>query len=393
MRFFFLMFAPFFVFPANVNAEIDTSFDADMTLVLAMGGDEGAGPQRSNALAEVSFTTGAEYLFENGLEFSGNLSFRAQTDHPARPGSAGAIQDCPPSVVGCSSESGLGLRGGFSRVATIGEQDETGGRGHLEAAYVTLKGGWGEVVVGRDQGVAQRFYEGGPTVFDLARANSAVLDPFGTALTRTKNDITSSSEKVSLVSTRILGVRAGVSYTPDTSFNGLDRNNSYTLPGIIEPDLGESYEVGLQAYRRLYESGLRLRGSLTWSKATSQSGFYDDVETVSAGFEIERRDKFRIGASVLDSSNGGHGRYSASSFGTEWTVGDWDLRASFDQSDDDTVNLRNRSTTVGFGRDLSDNIEFTAGYRTVKTNFFSSTIQRKDELNQDAVLLELRIRK
>ncbi len=394
MRFLFLMFTPFLAFSAGAQSELETDLDAELTVLLATGEDKTGEPDRSGAMTELSVSTSAAYLFENGLELTGRLTFRAQTDHPSRPGFAGSVFDCPVSAMTCPQLAGNGLRGAFSRLSTFDAGDETGGRGSLEAAYLALQGGWGEIVIGRDQGVAQRFYEGGPTVFRLGKSNNPVLDPFGSALSRTKNDISSSAEKVSLVSKRILGVRAGVSYTPDAGFEGLDLNTDYRTQGVIEPELGAAYEAGLQVTRSLRQANLRVRGSATWSKAEVKSAVYEDVETVSAGFEIERRDVFRVGLSMLDSSNGGFGRYQSIAAGASWWVGpDWIVTGSVDHSEDKTIDLKGWSATLGASRSLNEHVDLTFGYRVSETDFPSVPLNQKSDWNQSGLLLEVRIRK
>lgn len=393
MRFFFLMFAPILAAPAFAQGEIKTDFDAEMTLVLAASEDNEDGPETKGALAEVSISTGAEYLMQNGVEISGHLTFRAQTDHAARPGFAGAIVDCPPADAACASLNGAAVRGAFSRLSTLGAADETGGMGSLEAAFIAIDGGWGEVVIGRDQGIGQRFYEGGPTVFGLARSSDPILDPFGISLSRTKNDISSTAEKISYVTPRILGFRAGASYTPDASVRRLDLNTSYRRAGVAEPELGEAFEIGLQGYRHLRQADLRLRGSLTWSNAQVENPLYDDVDTVSAGVDIERRDAFRLGVSYLQSGNGGHGDYESLAAGASYWLGDWALTVSGDTSSDETINLEGWSATVGASRELSDNVEISVGYRRGETEYFNIASGAYDRFSRDGVLLEVRIRK
>ena len=266
-------------------------------------------------------------------------------------------------------------------------------RGSLELAYIAVDGGWGEVVLGRDSGVGARFYEGGPTVFSIARDHDPILDPTGTNAARTRNDISSTAEKVSYVSPRLLGVRVGASYTPDASVRRLDLNTGYTYAGILEPELDDAMEVGLQASRLLRTSDLRVRGSLTWSKAMSATPFYEDTETTSFGVDVERRDQFRLGFSMLNSSNGGLGDYQSLAGGAEVYWSDWRLGLNGTSSEDKLLELDARSMTVGASRDLNDHVSFTIGYRNSQTRLNSVPSALRNNLNQDKVLLELRIRK
>ena len=76
MRFFFLMFVPFLSAEAVAQTDIEWDFDADLTIVAVPGGED-SGPEVRNGLTEISVSTDAEYLFQNGVELSGRLTFRA----------------------------------------------------------------------------------------------------------------------------------------------------------------------------------------------------------------------------------------------------------------------------------------------------------------------------
>ena len=258
MRIFFLMFLTSLVFSASAEDLVELETNAELTLILAVGDNDSSVREPQNAMAEVAISTTASKILQNGAEVSGHLAFRAQTDHPARPGFSGAIYDCPPALAACPSIAGQGVRGAFSRIGSLGATDETGPRGSLELAYISVDGGWGEVGLGRDSGVGARFYEGGPTVFTLARDHDPILDPTGLVIARTRNDISSTAEKISYVTPRLLGVRAGISYTPDASVRRLDLNTDYSSAGIIEPELDDAVEVGLQGSRLLRKADLRV---------------------------------------------------------------------------------------------------------------------------------------
>ena len=287
----------------------------------------------------------------------------------------------------------MALRGGFSRLSTVGFADEAGARGSLERAYLEVDGGWGSFTFGRDDGVAARFFEGGPTLFELARDRDPILDPTGLNGVRTRNDISSTAAKMSYVTPRILGVRAGLSYTPDASVRRLDLDTSRTMTGVIEPELGHAVELGLQVSRLLVEQDIRVRSSLTWSQARSETRLYEDTKTTSFGLDLERRDAFRIGFSVLNSNNGGHGDYSSFGLGGEYWINDWQLGLSGAKAEDDTLGLETWSATAGVSREVEDNIFLTLGYRIGEARLESAPTSVEKERNQDGVLLELRIRK
>ena len=392
MRIFFLMCLASLSCTANAEDAIETEFDADLTL--ALGFFDGESPrEHSPATAEASVSGRSSYVLENGVEISGNFTFRAQSDHPDRAGFSGSIIYCPPQMSGCATLNGMAPRGAFSRLSTQGFDDEAGPRASLERAYIEVDGGWGAVTLGRDDGVAARFFEGGPTLFDLARDRDPILDPSGINGVRTRNDISSTAEKVSYVTPRILGLRAGVSYTPDASVRRLDLDTARRSSTVLEPELDDAVEVGLQLSRYLYDQDLRLRSSLTWSQANSASSAYEDTKTTSFGLDLERRDAFRIGFSLLNSTNGGLGDYSSAAIGGEYWLGDWRLGLSAARAEDDTLNLETKSLTAGVSRDFNDNVTVTAGYRMNEAQLDSAPIWSDFNLDQDGVLLEVRIQK
>ena len=391
MRIFFLIFSTFTVFTASAQAQIESDLDAELVTVLSGYGDIDGEPQPENAMAELSLSGSASKVLQNGVEVTARFAFRAQNDHPDRPGFAGHVIDCPPTVAGCPNMNGEGIQGAFSRLTSMSDGQEYGARGSLESAYLAFDGGWGELVLGRDTGVAQRFYEGGPTVFSLARSENPILDPSGINIARVRNDISSTAEKVSVVSPRILGFRIGGSYTPDASVRRLDLNTGETFDNVLEAELGEAWEFGIQGYHFFREADLRLRGSLTWSQASVETAIYDDVETWSYGFELEKRDVYQIGASYLTSSNGGLGDYHSMAAGGAWYRNDWAFKLSGNKSEDEALGLEGWTSTIGFGRSLGDHVDFTLGYRFAQTESNLRQFGTTQSLDREGVLLEIRI--
>lgn len=393
MRIFFLMFLAGMPLASAAIAETEYDFDTDLTLVASILSDESEGVETEGLMRELSFGGSASQVLENGVEVSGNFAFRLQSDHPNRAGFSGHIIECPPAFAGCPSLNGQGVRGAFSRISTLSFTDEAGPRGSLERAYIEIDGGWGALGIGIDEGVGARFYEGGPTVFTLARDHDPILDPTGINGARVRNDISSIGAKVSYVTPRILGLRAGLSYTPDAGTRGLDLDTDRRAPGVIEPELDDVIEVGLQFSRLLRSADLRVRSSLTWSQANSASSFYSDTSTTSFGLEFERRDVFRVGFSLLSSDNGGFGDYSALSAGGEWYVDGWAIGVNGVRAEDDAIGFTSQSVTVGASHEINDMIDFTIGYRDSETDFDLVNFSAQNSATLSGVLLEVRIQK
>ncbi|MEM9055288.1 MAG: porin, partial [Pseudomonadota bacterium] len=217
MRSQFLVLSPILVAAPMALAErppIDFELDGETVLVVSALGDDDQGANSEGFLAEASLVGTAESVLENGVRLRGRVALRAQKDNPLRPGfSSGFGGDLNAAP------------GAFSGLSNGPVPDGTGDdlRGRFETAYFQIDGGYGELRLGKDQSVAARFFEGAPEVLSHARADNGLLDPTGLNGVRTRNDLTGPSTKLSYATPRLLGFRAGLSYTPEADADGLDR--------------------------------------------------------------------------------------------------------------------------------------------------------------------------
>ena len=362
----------------------ETKFDAEAVIVLAPALEEDANLDQQAALYELSFKARTEKTLDNGVEIGARATLRVQRDHPMRAGFSGQLGETsgPPA-----------LRGAFSGLTAGGGQEDIGARGSLETAFIYIEGGYGEVTLGRDLGIAARFHEGAPDVFTHARAADGYLDPAGLNMVRTRNDLTGPAAKISYTSPRILGVRAGASYTPDANVRGLDRDPARAASGIVRPALKNALEVGVQASRRLTEAKVRLRGSLTYARAEVDDPFtgagFATVETSSIGAEAEW-ETFSIGASALRSNNGiaGSGDYSAWSIGAKTAAFGADWSANYGKASDDGAGLDGENWSIGASREISQNLRISAGWQSQSLQ----TLQlagANQERNADGVVVEI----
>ncbi|MEL6663703.1 MAG: porin, partial [Pseudomonadota bacterium] len=274
-------------------------YDGEATLVVAPSGSSDIAPERENALYEVGLGLTAERTFQSGWTLGGRAVFRAARDHPARPAGTGNL----------FATDLQGPGGAFSRLSAGPLNIDEGPRGSLETAYLFLDTGYGEFSLGRDTGVAARFHEGNVSALSRSTLVDPDLDVSGIAAINTRPDITGPSVKLSYVTPRLLGVRAGVSYTPRSEVRGLDRDATESNDPF-RPELENTVEVALNASRRLRESGVRLRSGLSYSTAeldvpTTLEATYDDrIDVVSIGGEIEWQDTYRLGLNWLGADEG-----------------------------------------------------------------------------------------
>ncbi len=374
------------VLAQTVDARFRAEPIASVTVVLAPGADDDADDARAqaSALYEVELGGRAEYVLDNGAEIGGRLVWRGQRDHPNRPGGSGS------PVAGTGT-----LPGAFSGLSSAERAGETGPRGALESAFVYLRGGYGEVSLGRDSGVAARFQVGNVDVFSMARAADSRLDPTGLGIVMTRADLTGPAEKLSYTSPRLLGVRAGISYAPEVERAGLDRNLVFGSDGLDRPELQDALELGLNVSRRLRASGTRVRAALGYARADlspegpglTPSVVSDAVDVVSAGAAISR-EGFTLGGSVLESNDGLEaGDYSAWTVGASYAWQDWSASLSLGESDADSVDLSGDSLSFGLSRNVHENGVFTFGYQEIESRVSSRFAGNK--VNRGGIVIEL----
>lgn len=339
---------------AQGSAPLETEFELEAVTLVTAPIDEDASVDAEAVLGELSITGQSEKVLENGLRIRARGALRLQRDHPTRPGGIGGFGDIPAAATGAFS--------GFSAAPPLSSSDL---RARLEMAYLQIDGGYGELRLGKDAGVASRFHEGAKSVLSHGRLDSTLLDPTGLSAVRTRNDLTGPSAKISYASPRLVGVRAGLSFTPEADADGLDRRPAASVQGLA-PDTQNAIELALNANRRFRDSGLRIDVGLGWSSADVSAGIqtpqYSRVESWSAGTRIEQ-DDWTFGASWLSSDNGlPNSDYSAWSTGLHKEAYNTDFSAEYGESSDDNVDLDARSWRVGAARQLTPSTRLAVAY-------------------------------
>ncbi|MHA7898899.1 MAG: porin [Henriciella sp.] len=354
----FISFSGALLFPGMVHAQTGAPLETELALesvFVAMPVADEAGPDTVEALlGEISLIGTSEKVLENGVRLRARGALRLQADHPDRIGGIGGFGNLNLAPVGA-----------FSGLSSGRVDDGSDLRGRWESAYIQVDGGYGEVRVGKDQGVATRFHEGSRSVLSHARLDSALLDPSGLAAVQTRHDLTGPSAKISYASPRLLGIRAGVSFTPSANADGLDRRPASGTGGTA-PDIENALELALNGTRRLRESGWRFDVGLGYSSADVATrglgAFYNSVETFSAGTRIEK-DDWTFGLSWLESDNGLLDRdYSAWSAGLHKSAYDTDFSIEYGESEEGEIALDSRSWRLGAARDFGRATKLAVAY-------------------------------
>jgi hypothetical protein len=276
--------------------------------------------------------------------------------------------------------------------------EDDGARAVLQRAYVYAEGGYGEVRLGRDEGVARRFAQGAPSLFSALSLHAPGLDPDGGALVRTDHDLTGPATKVSFTTPRIVGFRGGLSYTPEADIRGLDRDPVRILPDTAAFVLANATEASVSFNHRFRESGVRLRGSTGWSRADVDAAptapvTYETVETWSFGANAEWKNTV-IGAGWQTSDNGlsgglngRSGDYTAWSAGITHTALGLDWGAEYGRASDDTAGVEGESWRVGLARSVNESARIAFGYRYDELDFGAKAHSRG--LGGEGIVIEI----
>lgn len=305
------------------------------------------------------------YVLMNGAEIGAVGAIEVQRDNPARAGFAGVFGH----DAGAGGRSG-GAFSGLARGDAVLDRDL---RISLETAYIYMQGGYGEARLGADEGVATRFFEGGPALFAHAGLVNPALDPSGRLIARTDHDLTGPALKASYATPRILGLRAGFSYTPQADRRGVDRDTVTDFPAAGRPEIEDAFEIALNLSRRLPQSGVRLRAGAAYSQAETRFAadptLYGTVETWSAGASAEFS-ALRLGGSYLESNNGARvlpGDYSAWAVSAAVPFGKFEAVAEVLGAEDEFAGLTSDAWQLGLAWKPSDDWRLAAGWQEVDT--------------------------
>ena len=142
----------------------ESELETGLGLVLAPDADQ-------SALFRLYASGSVDRVFDNGLEAGVAGRVEIQRDHTGRAGFTGV-------PLGFEGNGSMQV-GAFSGLATGVPQNHANTRIQLEEAYLYFEGGYGQLRIGRDEGIAGRFQRDVPSVFRAARLGDAQLDPTG----------------------------------------------------------------------------------------------------------------------------------------------------------------------------------------------------------------------
>jgi hypothetical protein len=336
--------------------------------------------------------------FENGLTLGWLGALRFEQDAASRPAFAGALASCPAPVAGCPSAGGLSPVAPSTGLGVGGVQSQEDGFVTLEAASVSLAGPWGEGVLGWDAGAATRLDARAPSVLNRASAYSPGLDATALSVVRARNDVTGSSAKASYLSPRWLGLRLGVSYTPEANARTADFDPDFSGRGLASAQLETIWEGAVSFARQFAEQDLRVRGALTYTNAASASSLaaFGNYEAWGAGMELEH-DGWTGGARWLSSNNAwssGEGDYEAWEIGLVKDLEGWRFGLEAGWAWDGLLDLEGTSWLVGVSHDISENLELGLAWSAAEADIPvpAGTNAGHRNASNDGLLMELTVR-
>ncbi|MEM6539104.1 MAG: hypothetical protein AAF668_15400 [Pseudomonadota bacterium] len=292
-----MLSAPF-VGSANANDQIETEISGQATVVGGVVDGDAAG----DVDADVSLK--AYTVLDNGIELGGVVEGRLDGQQPDQIFAGGRY---------------TGILGGGPRgVAPLN------GDAYLQSAYGYARGGFGEVIVGRDQGVARTLAVTAPTIFQSFNVNDWRTDFSGFNDIHTVNDFSGFATKISYLPPAnffggvLGGLRLGVSYSPQLAECGdnlcAPQNRLILSPETLGLEAESNWTDAIegafyyqQEFRVSARDGLLfgLGGSyLAANQDTLTTGANaGDYEAVSIGLNLAYRG-ITIGGSVKSSDAG-----------------------------------------------------------------------------------------
>ena len=259
------------------------------------------GDARADVNAEVSAK--ASTILDNGIEIGAVMEARLDADQPDQQFAGGRYSSL--------------LIGGPRGVAPFGSD------AFLQGAYGYAKGSFGQIIVGRDEGVARTLAVTSPTIFRSMNVNDWQTDLSGLNDVHTVNDFTGYSTKITymppanFLGGALGGLQFGVSYSPVLRNCG-DRLCAPENGFIIAPDgtmltetarWDDAVEAALYYQKGIGVGSDRLFLGVGASYVTADedtiagSLVFDDYEAYSVGLNLAFRG-ITLGGSVKTTNAG-----------------------------------------------------------------------------------------
>ncbi|MCI5044526.1 MAG: porin [Aquisalinus sp.] len=275
-------------------------------------------------------------VLDSGLEIGGVFEARADGDIPQQYWAGGRY-------------SGL-LSGGSRGVGPLE------GDAFLQSAFAYLKGGFGEISIGRDNGIASQLAVTSPTVFRAIGVNDWKSDLSNLNDIQTVNDFSGYSTKLTYMPPAnflggiIGGLQVGVSYSPE--LKECEEELCAPVTGSVPAAAGQTL-VRNSSWRDVVETALyfergignpendiRLGLGASYVTASEDVGNtppgFDDYESYAVGLNVAIKG-FTLGGSIKNTNAGldvpDDDAYLAFDAGITYETGPWGFMLGYGSSD------------------------------------------------------------
>lgn len=330
--------APVVAQPALASGSDKIEVTGKASVVTGIIERDGVTDARADADAEIAVK--GSTVLSNGIELGAVLEGRFDNQQPGRIYSGGRYSSL--------------LIGGPRGVAPL-----TGGA-YLQGAYAYARGGFGQVIVGRDHGVGRTFAVTAPTIFRAINVNDWRTDFTGFNDVHTVNDFSGYSTKITylppanFLGGALGGLQLGVSYTPSLgncgdglcqpadrlllSPDGLLLNETARWDDVLEAAM--YYQKEINVGRNGLLVGLGASYVTADEDARAFAPLLADYQALSVGLNLGYRG-ITVGGSVKTTNAGlaeadrdGYLAFDAGvAFKTGETKGDWGVMVGYGQSD------------------------------------------------------------
>ncbi|WP_158272033.1 porin [Marinicauda salina] len=328
-------------------------FSPDVSLAvdaLAAAGDVDAA--ETGPYADLDLDLELEAVTRGGLRWGAAFGVRARRGDGRR-GFARPVGDCPVTVAGCPAIGGRTPAGAATGLHAAPVLDAGDPRIALDEAAAFVKGGWGEIRIGRGPGAAALEAAPGPGAFRLARADGPLIDATGLALADTTDRLSGAAAKITARTRRLAGFRASASWTPEADWCGVDVCRLDGRDAVATPAVENVREVGVSFDRRFRSSGRRWTLSAGYAAgevAGPLASAFADPWSVSARASLEAGPA-AIGVSWLKTNDGFEdGDYEAWAASASIERGAWLAALEFAAGDSDFLDAEGWSVQLGASR-------------------------------------------
>lgn len=360
-----------------------------VTTVIDLSGSSDSSKGGGALLLDANVQASWEDVLQGGTQVRFVFGGRYQVD--VRGGASSG--DCTLLACRPAAASNVGSAASPLSVSSLGGADAQIG---VETASLTLTGAWGEGSVGHQAGAAVRLDARAPSVLETTGAYSPQLDPFGSQIVRARNDPTGQALKITYLSPRILGVRVGASFTPETGFKSADFDPHDRFAWSVGAPLDHVLEGALSFSRSFPDAGVKLRAGVTLTEGRYVSGQGPETTYRSQGygFEVERGAS-SLGVRALSSELVGNKRYSAIEVGAAHDFGLWKIGFQTGRSSQDLSGWEGRTSLMALRRQISDELDVGVGFLSTNTAFsLPGYADPSDSRNRRrGLLVELTVRK